>query len=211
MVFFQACIKPREVVSVICLAFLAQEIDASLLLASWSGERDPPMWLVPGGCRFVGPSLLSMCSDSQGSTSTQCSEMASQPASYVAHSSGLPSLHLVQQSSGASYSRGYLAPASVLSSPFSPHTYICPPPWAPLARGWAGPHVPISLASLTFVLPGGDSEEAQDVYCGICPAWRRAPVHCGCVREAAGSGAGTASSAARETTRRSLCSLGRLI
>lgn len=47
------------------------------------------------------------------------------------------------------------------------------------------PHQPTH--PLTFiVLPGGDTEEAQDVYRGICPAWRRAPMHCGRVRKVAG-------------------------
>lgn len=47
--------------------------------------------------------------------------------------------------------------------------------------------VPTSPASLTFiVLLGGDTEETQDVYCGISPTWWRAPVHCGRVRQAAG-------------------------
>lgn len=79
-----------------------------------------------------------------------------------------------------SYSRGCLAPVC-----WAYHPPAHPPP-EPLFPE-VGLHVPTSLASLTFlVLLGGDAEEAQDVYCGVCPAWRRASVYCGCVREVAG-------------------------
>lgn len=87
---------------------------------------------------------------------------------------------LALQSMVPSYSRGYLAPV------FWAHHPPDHPPPEPLSPE-VGLHVLTSLASLTFiVLPGGDAEEAQDVYCGVCPAWRRASVHCGCVREVAG-------------------------
>lgn len=52
------------------------------------------MCFVPAGCNFLSPSLLGVCSDTQGSTSTQFSEMTSretQPAPYLVHSSGFPS------------------------------------------------------------------------------------------------------------------------
>lgn len=75
--------------------------------------------------------------------------------------------------------------------------HILQPRHRPFAE--VGLQVPMSPTSLTLaVLPGGDAEEAQDVHCGICAAWRRAPVHCGRVM-AGGPGSGAASSAAGET------------
>lgn len=76
-------------------------------------------------------------------------------------------------------------------------THILQPRHRPFTK--VGLQVPMSPTSLTLaVLPGGDAEEAQDVHCGICAAWRRAPVHCGRVM-AGGPGSGAASSAAGET------------
>lgn len=69
---------------------------------------------------------------------------------------------------------------SLLGSPPTPHPPISL--WSLLPEAGLQ-HVPTSLASLTFIVfLGGDAEEAQDVYCGICSAWWRAPVHCGRVR-----------------------------
>lgn len=105
--------------------------------SSWGGEREPALklgWgerttyvIVPGGCNFLGPSLLGVWSASQGSTSTQFSEMASretQPAPYLVHSSDLPSFSCgVVQSSGA-LPLQRLPGTSVLSLP--PHISTLP-------------------------------------------------------------------------------------
>lgn len=131
-----------------------------------------------GNCD-LGPSLLSVCPDSQGSTIMRMWCSANTPTSPLS-SLLRPSLFFPAWYCKArvpSYSRGCLAPVC-----WAHHPPAHPPP-EPLSPE-IGLHVPTSLASLTFiVLPGGDAEEAQDVYCGVCPAWRRASVHCGCVRE----------------------------
>lgn len=168
------------------------------------------MWLVPSGCNFLGLLLLGVCSNSQGSSPLRRHPGRPSQPPHPAHSSGLPSLHLALQSRGALLLQR-LPGTSALNSLSPTDTPLPLVSGASCLRlGWVT--CSTLLASLTFVvLPGGNPEEAQDVYSGICAAWRRTPVHCGCVREAAGPGAGTGSSAARDTTRRSLCSLRPLI